>query len=377
MAGVIKRLRRDERGMSLVFVGLGFMGFLAASTLAIDVGMLMTARSQAQNAADAAAHAGAVALAFDDFTNRSAGGPAVQSALAAGTDAANGVMNGPVSMNASDVTFPNDPSGNPNWIRATVYRSGGRSNPVSTLMASFFGVATADITATATAEATQANAVTCVKPLAIPDRWIERQTPGWDTGDTFSVPANPSVQPDIYRTAGSGSYTGYSSVTDRGLQLTLTIVTLNTIRPNMYFAVNLGGGYTDAIESCDDGTMHFGDALVGDAAATAGNTASAMSDLISQDPGAYWDSSSGRVVSSQRPSPRVIVVPVYDPAYFEAGRRIGIFTQLRVANYIGLFVDSVAGNNVQVRITPVGGMIDRTTSAAPSGAFPKAIRLVE
>ena len=47
---------RDRRtGLSLVFVGLGFMGFLAASMLAIDVGMLMTARSQAQNAADAGA----------------------------------------------------------------------------------------------------------------------------------------------------------------------------------------------------------------------------------------------------------------------------------------------------------------------------------
>ena len=41
------------------------MAFVAASMLAIDVGMLMTARSQAQNAADAGALAGATALAFD------------------------------------------------------------------------------------------------------------------------------------------------------------------------------------------------------------------------------------------------------------------------------------------------------------------------
>jgi Flp pilus assembly protein TadG len=38
---------------------MGFMAFFAASTLAIDVGMFMTARSQAQNAADAGALAGA------------------------------------------------------------------------------------------------------------------------------------------------------------------------------------------------------------------------------------------------------------------------------------------------------------------------------
>jgi len=41
--------------MTLLFVGMGFMTLLAATTLAIDVGMFMTARSQAQNAADAGA----------------------------------------------------------------------------------------------------------------------------------------------------------------------------------------------------------------------------------------------------------------------------------------------------------------------------------
>ena len=77
----LQHLRRDERGMSLVFVGAGFMSFMAATTLAIDVGMLMTARSQAQNAADSGALAGAVALVFNSFTDRSAGGPAVQGAV--------------------------------------------------------------------------------------------------------------------------------------------------------------------------------------------------------------------------------------------------------------------------------------------------------
>ena len=77
------RLYRDERGMSLVFVGVGFMAFLAATTLAIDVGMFATARSQAQNSADAGALAGAIALYFDDYDDRSAGGPAKQNAMVA------------------------------------------------------------------------------------------------------------------------------------------------------------------------------------------------------------------------------------------------------------------------------------------------------
>ena len=68
----LQRLQRDESGMTYVFIGMGFMAFLSASMLAIDVGMLMTARSQAQNSADAGALAGATALAFDDYNDRSA-----------------------------------------------------------------------------------------------------------------------------------------------------------------------------------------------------------------------------------------------------------------------------------------------------------------
>src|SRR5437764_2437491 len=102
-----RHLRRDERGMSFVFVGIGFMAMLSATTLAIDVGMFMTARSQAQNAADAGALAGAVALVYNDFDNRTPTGPAVQSAI--NTGLTNKIAGGDGSILPSDVTFPVDP----------------------------------------------------------------------------------------------------------------------------------------------------------------------------------------------------------------------------------------------------------------------------
>ncbi len=77
-----RRTWSDERGFQMVIVAVGLTGFVAATSLAIDVGMFMTARSQAQNSADAGALAGAVALARDSYTDRSASGPAVQNALA-------------------------------------------------------------------------------------------------------------------------------------------------------------------------------------------------------------------------------------------------------------------------------------------------------
>src|SRR5712691_9291983 len=99
----IRHLRDDERGFSIIYVGLGFMSFLAATTLAIDVGMFMTARTQSQNAADAGALAGATALAFDNFDDRSVGGPAVQSAV--NTSLANSVIGASPSTTPADVTF--------------------------------------------------------------------------------------------------------------------------------------------------------------------------------------------------------------------------------------------------------------------------------
>ena len=72
--------------MTLVFVACGLLAFIAATMLAIDVGMLMTARNQAQNSADAGALAGAVELGFNDYNDRTETGPAVTSAIAAATN---------------------------------------------------------------------------------------------------------------------------------------------------------------------------------------------------------------------------------------------------------------------------------------------------
>ena len=241
MRRTLDRLHRDERGMSFVFVGLGFMSFLAATTLAIDVGMFMTARSQAQTSADAAALSGAISLAFDDYSNRSASGPAVQSALAAGRS--NQVIARQVNIVPADVTFPLSPSGVNNRVHATVYRTNARGNAVSTIMGRYFGIARADVIASATAEASAANAMTCVKPFTIPDKWTERQTGSWDPGDTFDMydnHNNPLANPDVYYPSTDSRYTGYNSQVDKGLQITIRAGTGNNINPSFYFSFAVG-----------------------------------------------------------------------------------------------------------------------------------------
>src|SRR5688500_16315974 len=149
---------RDERGMTLVMVATGMVAFLSATMLAVDVGMLMVARTEAQSAADAGALAGAVALGYDDFDDRSATGPAKTNAIAASTSTDNGVMNANVSVLPEDVTFPAI-----DQIRVRVQRSTVRGNPLSTFIAPMFGIDTVDIGAEATAQVSPADAITCVK----------------------------------------------------------------------------------------------------------------------------------------------------------------------------------------------------------------------
>jgi hypothetical protein len=367
--------------MSLVFVATGLLAFLAATTLAIDVGMFMTARSQAQTSADSAALAGAIALGFDDYTNRSSAGPAVQNALEAARR--NNVVRQPVNINPSDVTFPTGPGGADNRVRAAVFRTQGRGNAVPTLMGRYFGVATANITAEATAEAARAGGATCVAPFAIPDRWIEQQTGSWDPTDTFDMfdqHNNPLPNPDIYNPATSHSYTGYNAMRDKGMLLEIRAGTGHNINPSFYFSITIGGvtggsAYEWNIANCNTTVMEINDLMIQEPGNMVGPTSSGIDALIARDPNAYWDTTNNRLVTTVRPSPRVITIPLFEPVYYATGVTQGRYADLKIANFLGFFIESRSGNSVFGRITPISGVL--TNSPPMPGAFPVVIRLVE
>lgn len=380
------KLIHDERGMSFVYIGLGFMAFLAATTLAIDVGFFMTARSQAQNAADAGALAGAVGLVFDSYTDRSPGGPAVQSALAAARR--NDVMAQTVSVDAPDVTFPNDPQGLPNWVRVQVFRTSSRSNALTTLMGGFFGVPKADLIADATAEAAPANAATCVKPWAVPDKWLEKQDAPWDEGDTFDLydkKNKPLPNPDVYVPAtDTENYTGFKSDPqgpDYGRQILLKAGNPNqAISASHFYPIALppdtgASWYEENIPGCWPGVMEMGETIPVEPGNMTGPTTDGTSQLIAKDPAAYWDPATRRLVSSYNPSPRLVVIPVFDPEVYEESRQHGR-QDITVANLVGFFVEDLVGTSVKGRIVPMTGLI-RGNGPAPGGAFLRAIRLVQ
>jgi len=382
--------------MSLVFIGLGMMAFVSASMLAIDVGMLMTARSQAQNSADAGALAGAVSLVYDSYTDRSAGGPAVTSAIRGSQ--MNNVMSGQVSVLPGDVEFPNNPTtGEPNRVKVSVRRTASRGNPVATMIARYFGMATTDIGATATAEASPANAMDCVKPFTIPDKWIEKQTPPFnssDTYDAFNNKGQPLANPDIYIPAynadGSANpnYTGYrmfaaypGGPTDVGTVLTIRAGTGNNITPSFYFSLAMtddsgGSDYRWNIANCNHTHYHSGDLLVQEPGAMEGPTVQGIADLIAQDSTARWDGQ--KVVSPQygNHSPRVFPIPLYDPVYYDSGKRNGRNADLKTANWICFFADHFNGNDITGILVPCMGIYDKN-GPAPNSAMPKTIRLIQ
>ena len=388
----LERLRRDESGMTYVFIGLGFMAFLGASMLAIDVGMLMTARSQAQNSADAGALAGATALGFDNFDDRTPSGPAVTNAIAAATT--NQVMRNPatgegtVSVTPNDVEFLNDAAGEPTQVKVTVYRTAARGNPVSTLIARYFGISNVGIGATATAEVSPANAMTCVKPFTIPDKWNEKQTPPWtedDTYDAFDNKGRPLANPDIYIPADQAGYTGYNTEANRGTRLVIRAATGNNITVSFYFSLSLGkpvitGGdeYRWNIGNCNTTIYHWKDPLTQEPGAMEGPTVQGADDLIAKDPTAYWDTAANDVRGSRYngQSPRVFPIPLYDPIVYDSGKRNGRGADLVTANWIGFFLENTQGNGIWGRIIPIAGIRDRNAGPAPTGLNPISIRLV-
>ena len=382
MRSRLQHLRRDERGMSFVWVGMGFLTFFAASTLAIDVGMFMTARSQAQNAADAGALAGATALVFNSYSNRTIGGPAVQSSVSAAKF--NLVVGGIPSVNPTDVTFPLGPTGLDNRVQVNVFRTTNRTNPVPTLIGSVFGVNTIDIGATATAEASPANAMTCVKPFMIPDRWKENSVPPNNTFDRYDNQGNLLMNPDEYfPPSDKANYQGYNPDAESGDIGTLLVLRAgigNNIEPSFYFSWKMPNAiganwYEENITGCNPDAVSIPFTMVQEPGAMAGPTNKAIDILIDKDSTAYWDGT--KVVSTQNPSPRVFPIPMYDPDKYQFNQTHGRTATFVMVNWVGFFVEEQTGNDIIGRIVPLVGVIDKNAGPAPEGVFPKAIRLVQ
>jgi Flp pilus assembly protein TadG len=376
--------------MSILFVTGGMFAFIASTMLAIDLGMVMTARTQAQRAADAGALAGATALVYNSFTDHTPEGPAVTAAI--NTAKTNQVAGEEPSVTPDDVTFPVDPAtGENNMVEVKVWRSSVRENPMALFMAQVFGMNTANITATARATAAPAGAANCVLPVTIPDKWIEIQTGPWTPDDDFNIYETagnkqnngaPLPNPDVYIAPGNPGATGYNPILDKGLRLVLKENNDNKVAPSMYNPWDIpgsvgGNDYEENISQCNPHLVEKGDKMTPENGNMQGPTAHGANELIDLDPDARWVDECKCVKYSQfRQSPRIRVMPLYDPVVYANDQKTGkAKPDLVVVNYLGVFVEDVVGGEIIGRVTPIIGKLQSGTPAA--GSFAKAIMLVK
>jgi len=152
------RVLGNQAGSTLPIVTLMLVVLLGFAALAIDVGMLVDSRAEAQRAADAAALASASALLeYRTLPEATREEYARERALAI---AALNTVRGEAPAEAEvGVIFPDD------RVAVTVTR-----DEIPTFFAGVLGFQELRVSATSHAMIFQAAAATCLKPLSVPDR---------------------------------------------------------------------------------------------------------------------------------------------------------------------------------------------------------------
>ena len=215
--------------------------------------------------------------------------------------------------------------------------------------------------ATATAQVAAGNAVKCIKPWGIADKWQDNSgtfDAGWDQQDSF----NPGV--DVYVPSTSTTTTGFTPNNDKGLQLALKGdhgSWLAGWSSEIQFPGATGSSdYEDAIIGCPSFVPEVGfyagqpcdnkdhedparGCLRVKQGVSQGPTTSGVDTLVGYDPDAYW--SGGQVVGSDfAESPRIVPIPLFDPADFvvnQAAACSGSNCVIKVVNIMGFFVEGV------------------------------------
>lgn len=276
----------NSRGAVAVMVALTLTVLLAMGAAAIDIGHALVARNELQNAADAAALAGARALgiAYEGMTpanmaryRLTGGDQAAIVSAAQTTSVLNKAAAVDVSVNAADVqiglwnsaTRTFTPTANqPRSVRVVTHRDRSANGPISTFLGSVVGMSSVNVSAAATAELTAIGSTPLGAmdlPVAISELFFSQYgcgdsirlypsngTPNSCAGfTTYDVsPSNDNAMRNILNGLFNGTYRApptTAGVTQ--LQFTngtLSNPTWNALR-NLFTQQSAGTGYWDAL----------------------------------------------------------------------------------------------------------------------------------
>lgn len=388
---------KTERGAILIQVAVFLLALTAFSAIVVDYGIMWTSRGQAQNAADAGALAGATHLMLNPTSTAQA------TLIAKKFAGINDVWN--VQTAATDVIWqtglpcPPGTNGGVGCVRVDVLRGARDRNNVQhtnylpTIFANLVGKTQQGVIATAMAEITAGNAIQCIKPWIVADKWTDSTpdtdvapyaTDSWDRADDF-LP-------------GTDSYSitsGFTPSIHTGYQMPLKPGNIGTYSSGWAMEIEFpgcpgGNCYRDEIDGCPawvptvglyDGTLSCNaqndpvDPVHGCISVrtgmSQGPTSQGVNGLVALDSGAYWVAPGAPGYDSTRDapdhlgyvespcmasnncllngtsvplSPRIVPIAAFNTAAFVNENCSGTGCVARVSNLIGFFIEGMCDN---------------------------------
>ena len=356
----------NERGYVIVTTALLLVVILGFGALAIDVGLLYSACTSAQRAADAAALAGA----FTFVANPSAPQPSTAYDHAMSTALSNNILSTPLT--APEVTVNIDVANQ----RATV----DIARAEGTFFARALGRDSADIAVRAVAETSiDAVATFCAKPWFVPNTVVSNQS-ACDACAAGEVLVDAGVV-----TAYGEAQIGMSfSVKPQNPQ--------QAMQPGQFYALRMGdsaGGndYRTNIATCPADVLTCQQTYGLEPGNMIGPTIQGVNDLTGTPPDVFV--SMGQYQDSQgyisNTSQSLIIAPLWDTcntAGFCPDNRLpdgGATAQITVVGFALLFIDGVHGNNVMAHLLGVfgcGSITGPPLGTEETGPYSVLVRLV-
>jgi Flp pilus assembly protein TadG len=329
--------RRSERGMTLVMVAISILLLMAMAALAVDVGVLYTARTSAQHAADSAALAGAYT-----FLNSTQPQPDSARNAAIAAAAKNGVMGKAVTVAPADVLVDTGL----HRVTVTVRRNVG-GNPINTFFAGALGISQMGTEARAVAEASlTGNASHCVKPVFVANTVLSSKDPkaACDAKETLLNP-DGTISAFAKNAGILGSCLFMRPTTPK-----------EALAPSQFYSLDFGSGantykcsWGQCLNSCDVNTdvIQCGKPFPLKTGNMVGPTAQGVSDLIGSPPdiwggvGKYYPG--GDTSKPSDSSRSLATVPVWDNC---SGPPISPGTNgqtVTIAGFLEMFIDGQQG----------------------------------
>lgn len=204
--GRIRATLANQAGMAFVLMAISMVAVVSAAALAIDMGLLLTARTESQRAAESAALAGAGWLLQHPLDSAGA------VVMAKEFGGKNTVRGDSVIVLDEDVDVIMDSS----KVRVRVNNVTQRNNAMPTFFARVFGVTRVNIRTKAAAWAAPVTGIDegagdakCLLPIALPDRWTDADGDGvFDAGEQYSTDGTgngPYAVGDLISVKVSGS----------------------------------------------------------------------------------------------------------------------------------------------------------------------------